>query len=243
MDKLYILYIISIALIIPALIYMLVVQVRVKSVFSKYDIPNSRGLRAEEVARRILDAEGLTNVRIGRINGKLTDNFNPSDNTVYLSDSVFGSTSLSAIGVAAHECGHAIQHAQRYLPVIIRTKLVPVVNFGSRAAFPILIIGALLSAFAATNALGEFGYYVVLIGLALYAGSTIFMLVTLPCEFNASRRAKRILADGILSEDEARDAGKVLNAAAKTYIASFALSLLQLIRIAFIFLSRTNRRR
>lgn len=231
-------YIISCVLILPMFIYSIVVSARVNTVFNKYStVGNSSGMTAMGVARRILDNEGLYGVGIGRVSGKLTDNYNPKTNTVYLSDSVINSNSVAAIGVAAHECGHAIQHAEGYIPIKIRSAIVPAVNFGTRAAFPLLIVGFILDAMITSS----IGIYVIYIGLALYGLSTLFAFITLPCEFNASRRAKKALQYGILDDKEVSGATKVLRAAAQTYVASFAISLLMLIRVAAIFLGGRKR--
>lgn len=235
-------YLIACALMLPMLIYSIYCSSKVNTTFRKYNaVVNSRNLTAAQVARDILDKNGLTNVQIDVIPGNLTDNFDPRSNIVHLSESVANNKSLSAIGVAAHECGHAIQHATGYIPIKIRSAIVPVVNLGSRLAFPLLMVGLLLD--LATYAVSSnIGFYIIIAGVALYSLTTLFALITLPGEFNASRRAKKILRDGILSDDEVDVCGEVLSAAAKTYVASFALSFLQLIRIAFMFLGRRNRK-
>lgn len=223
-------YISGIALL-PVIIYSIYVSFKVNNVYRKYAIVIARsGLTAYEVTRKMLRDARITNVNIDRVGGRLTDHYDPRNNTIYLSDSVFSSSSVAAIGVAAHETGHAIQYSQNYLPVKLRTFLVPAVNIGSRFSIPLIIIGAIL------GMVSYIGTYIIYIGIAFYALSTIFMLITLPVEYNASRRAKRILSQtGILDNQEVKMAGNVLNAAANTYLASFAVSLLFLLRMLAMF--------
>lgn len=190
-----------------------------------------RGLTGFEVASRILASEGLYNVQIERVSGSLTDHYDPRTKTVRLSDSVYGSTSVAALGVAAHECGHAIQDAKSYAPLSIRSALVPVANFGSNASWIIFIIGLLFSIPALTS-----------LGIILFCGALLFQLVTLPVEFNASHRALvKLQSLGIMDRDEVKGTRKVLKAAAMTYVAAACASLAQLIRM--IILSGGSRRR
>lgn len=236
MDYIDILYMVSGLLLLPMIIYSLVISLRVRRVFATYSTAEgSCGLTADKVARRLLDSKGLTNVNIVPIRGSLTDNFNPRDNTLYLSESVYGNTSIAAIGVAAHEAGHAIQYATGYTPLVIRSKLVPVVNVGSRLAIPLLILGVLAVSFGSSN--GIIGQIIIYAAIALYGLSTLFAFVTLPVEFNASKRAKELLvAEGYVGTGaEINDVDKVLSAAGKTYLASFAVSLLYLLRLLAIF--------
>lgn len=228
------LYYIASALLLPMIIYSVYVSYKVNKTFRDFSgIFASSGVTAAEAARRMLESAGIHNVAIDRVRGSLTDHYNPKDNTIYLSDTVYASSSVAAIGVAAHETGHAIQHQNSYAPLKARTALVPLANVGSKLAIPLIIIGAVLG--ISTLA----GIYMVYVGIAFYALTTLFMFVTLPVEFNASRRAKKALAEtGILQSDEVSMAGKVLSAAAKTYVASFAVSLLYLIRFMGIFLRR-----
>ncbi len=179
-------------------------------------------------------------MQIGRCGGSLSDHYDPRNNTVYLSESVYNSPSIAAIGVAAHEVGHAIQHARNYAPVKIRGALVPVLNISSKMLIPILIVNIFLTIFLPVNsAIPMYIYYAI---FGIYALNMLFAMVTLPCEFNASSRAKEILVDmGMLDEDEIRGVSKVLRSAAMTYVASFVLTLIQLARILLIILS--NRRR
>lgn len=220
-------------LVIPALIFALIAQVMVKSTFSKYShVQNRRGVTAAEVARRILDENGLYNVQIEHIGGELTDHYDPRTNVVRLSDSVYNSTSVSALGVAAHETGHAIQHSVGYAPIKIRNAILPAAQLGSQAAMPLVLIGLIFS-----RSLG----FLIDIGIIVYIAVVLFQLVTLPVEFNASRRALRILEGSyILENDENKMAKKVLTAAAMTYVAALFSALTTLLRL---FLISNNRRR
>ena len=219
-------------ILIPAMLFAFYAQFKINSTYSKFSqIGSSRGLTGAEVARRILDANGLWNVKIAHISGNLTDNYNPKTNTVSLSDSTYASTSVAAIGVAAHECGHAVQHAEGYAPVKIRTALVPVTNIGSSAGMIILIVGLIFSS-----------YSLAMLGILLYSLMAIFQLVTLPVEFNASSRALRTLElDHILEDNEIPQARKVLSAAALTYVAALVSTLATLLR--YLLLVNGRRRR
>lgn len=235
------LYIIATIMILPVMIYAFWASFNVKKTFNLYSNVNSNsGMSAKDVARRVLDDAGLQSVSIKAVPGNLTDHYNPKDNTVYLSDSVYNSHSISAIGVATHEVGHAIQNNSNYLPIKIRMALVPYANIGSRLAIPLILISFFVGA-------GQFMGYMVgdifaIAGLILYSLSTLFSLITLPVEFNASNRAKKILVEtGILDEEEGAISAKVLNAAAQTYVASFALSLVYLIRIIAMVMLRRKR--
>lgn len=217
---------IYIVLYLAVIIIPLIAQINVSSTFKKYSkIGNSRGLTADQVARQILDSNGLHYVEIEHIKGNLSDHFDPRTNVVRLSDSVYGQTSVAAIGVAAHECGHACQHAESYGPILLRSKLVPVTNICSHLWYIVLIIGCVLSAFTIGTAL-------IYVSIAMFAAVVIFQTVTLPVEFDASNRALKTLAnDGILEPSEVPHAGKVLKAAALTYVASLLASVLQLFRL------------
>ncbi len=201
----------------PGLIVALYAQAKVKSNYSKYSkIINSSGYTGADVAQLILRSNGITNVQVRRISGNLTDNFNPKDNCIYLSDGVFGSNTIAAVGIAAHEAGHAVQHAQSYAPVKLRSALVPICNFGAGVS-PFLIL------------LGYFMQMEVLLFLALgvFLLSVLFQLVTLPVEFDASSRAlQAIKQSGVLNPQEQKGAKKVLSAAALTYVAALLQSLL-----------------
>lgn len=217
----------TILLLLPAIVLGIWAQWRVKSAFAKYSqVPSARGLTGAQAARLLLDRAGLNDVRIEGIAGKLTDHYDPRARVLRLSAPVGNSTSLAAVGVAAHEAGHALQHADGYVPLTLRAQLVPVANLGSTMLWP-LVIGALI-----------FQIPVLLkVGIALFAFAVLFHLVTLPVEFNASSRAVRVLADnGILMDSEIGGAKKVLNAAAMTYVATTLVAVLELVRL--IFLSR-----
>lgn len=203
----------------------------VNGTYRRYmDVGNSRGLRAENVAQMILSNAGIFDVRIERIQGNLTDHYSPREKVLRLSDSVYGSPSVAAIGVAAHECGHAIQHHKGYMPITIRNAIVPVANFGSNAAWPVLLFGAVTNSGILVN-----------IGIILFSFAVLFQLVTLPVEFNASGRALKILKEqNILQGRELSGAGKVLRAAAMTYVASMVAILLQLLRLLLIFGRRSR---
>lgn len=220
-------------LLIPALLFGLYAQFKVNSTYSKYQkVNNSRGWTAAEVARKILDDNGLYDVNIAHIAGNLTDNYNPKTNTVSLSDSVYSSTSVAAIGVAAHECGHAVQHAEQYTPIKIRSALVPVTNFGSSFGVIILAIGLIFSS-----------YNIAMIGVLLYSLMAVFQAVTLPVEFNASSRALTTLREqNMLEDDELKMSKKVLSSAAMTYVAALVSSISTIFRLLLIVNRGTRRR-
>lgn len=219
-------------LVLPAVIFALWAQFNVKSTFSKYSkIASRSGMTGFDSARRILDANGLGDVRIAHVSGDLTDYYNPTDNTIYLSDSVYGSNSAAAIGVAAHEAGHAVQHATGYTPIKIRSAIIPITNIGSNLAMPLIILGIILS-------FPTLAY----IGVAAFGLSTLFQLVTLPVEFDASWRALKAL-EGSLDGDDLASARKVLRAAALTYVAALAVSLVNLLRLLIIVAGNDRRRR
>ena len=215
----------TILLIIPGFIISLWAQIKVSTTFNKYSkIKTVRGLSGADAARRILDANGLSHVKIEQVRGKLTDHYDPRANVIRLSESVYNSTSPSAIGVAAHEVGHAIQYAKNYTPITVRMKIIPVTRFGSMLAMPLFFIGLILANPALT-----------MVGLILYSLVVLFQLATLPVEFNASSRAMSALsATGILNEEELRASKKVLTAAAMTYVAALLTSLLTLLRLLIL---------
>ena len=209
---------------IGALISM-VASINVNSTYRRFSTMMSmRGVRAEEAAQRILHDAGIYDVRIERIRGELTDHYSPSENVLRLSDAVYGSTSVAAIGVAAHECGHAIQHKVGYVPLSLRSLSVPVANIGSKLSWPLILIGLLI------------GYTpLAQIGVILFLAVVLFQLITLPVEFNASHRALQVLKqDSMLSMDELSGARKVLTAAAMTYVAALFSTILQLLRLVMI---------
>lgn len=230
MDILYLLLVVT-------FIFTLVVQFKVSSTFNKFaHIKAGVGRTGAEVARRILDAHGLFDVRIERVHGNLTDHYDPRAKVLRLSEGVYSSSSPSAVGVAAHEVGHAIQHAEKYAPIEWRAKLVPVVNFASRFSWIAIMLGLFIS--YASIILGD---YVVGFGIVLFAATTLFHLVTLPCEFNASRRALAELdMTGWYSHSELGMSKKVLTAAAMTYVAALATSVIQLLRLIRIFGNRRD---
>ena len=224
---------------IPAMIFAFWAQARVNSTFKRYaKVHSCRGLTGAEAARRVLDAAGLYQVRIEHIRGHLTDHYDPRENVIRLSDATFNSTGIAAIGVAAHEAGHAIQHAQGYAPIKLRAAIIPITSIGSKLSMPLFLIGML---FAGGGYLGGgIGETLMLTGILFFSFSTLFQLVTLPTEFNASSRAMKALEDGgILTSDELPAAKSTLTAAAMTYVAALASSLASLLRLILIF----NRRR
>ena len=213
--------------ILPALILTLIASMAVKTTYARYaKVHSASGITASAAARRILDANGLSHIRIESIAGNLTDHFDPQAGVIRLSDTVRDSTSIAAIGVAAHACGHAIQYAKQYAPIRIRAAIIPATSISSRLAVPLVLIGSVLSFYA--RGMLALAYA----GIILFGICVLFQLITLPVEFNASRRARQVMAsEGILSEREIAGAGKVLNAAAMTYVAALATSVLQLIRL------------
>ena len=220
-------------LIIIAAIISLIAQWRVNSAFSKYSrVASMSGMTGAQAARMILQSNGINDVSVQRISGKLTDHYNPSTKVLNLSESVYGSTSVAAIGDAAHECGHAIQHARGYFPLSLRTALVPVANIGSQLSWVFIIVGAILS----------FNQTLITIGIIMFSAAVLFQLVTLPVEFNASARAlEQLESNGILYRDEVSQTRKVLSAAALTYVAAAATAILQLLRLIILFGGRDRR--
>lgn len=216
-------------LVIIGAVICLIASARVKTTFNKYSRYRSlSGMTGAQAAERILRAAGISDVRIRPVSGHLTDNYNPSDKTLNLSESVCNESTVAAVGVAAHECGHAIQHARGYAPLTFRSVLVPVANFGSMLAWPVILVGALIN--------NRMSMTVINIGIILFSLAVLFQLVTLPVEFNASRRALVMLRDqGILGDQELGYTKKVLGAAALTYVASAAAAILQLLRIVLLF--------
>lgn len=211
----------------------MIASARVKGTFNKYSqLRSMSGMNGAQVAQRVLQAAGIYDVQVRHVSGSLTDHYDPRTKTVNLSDPVYNATSVAALGVAAHECGHAIQHAKSYAPLSIRSALVPIANFGSMLAWPVVLIGLLFN----TRSSG----LIIDIGILLFSAAVLFQLVTLPVEFDASRRALVMLrTQGILADDELRYTRRVLKSAALTYVASAAAAILQLLRIILI----TNGRR
>lgn len=212
----------------------LIASARVKSTFNKYSRYRSMsGMTGAQAAERILNSAGIYDVTVCHISGSLTDHYNPSKKTLNLSDSVYGSNSVAAIGVAAHECGHAIQHQKNYVPLTLRTAIVPVANIGSTLAWPLILIGLFFNS--------STGAMLINLGILCFSFAVLFQLVTLPVEFNASRRALHILGEqGILSDSELPYTRKVLKAAALTYVASAAAAILQLLRLVLLFGGRNR---
>ncbi len=207
----------------------LAASARVKSTFNKYNrVRSMSGMTGAQAAERILNSAGINDVTIQHISGDLSDHYDPRNKVLSLSDSTYGSASVAAVGVAAHECGHAIQHQTSYAPLTIRGAIVPVANFGSVIAWPLIILGLFITS--------STGTLLINIGIICFSLAVLFQLVTLPVEFNASRRAIRILEDtGILGEEELRGTRKVLGAAALTYVAGAAAAILQLLRLVILF--------
>lgn len=218
-------------LVLPALLIATFAQIRVKSTFRQYSNQLSRrGYTGAQVARAILDSNGLSHIRVEHVAGNLTDHYDPSNNVIKLSDEVYGSNSIAAIGVAAHESGHALQDASDYKPMRIRTAIIPITNFGSTLSLPLILLGLILS----------FDLLAIL-GIVLFSTMTVFQLVTLPVEFNASRRALKTIEErGFLEGEELSGAKKVLSAAAMTYVAALFVSLMQLLRLVLIFQRRRD---
>jgi len=218
-DMTYVVYVL------PALLLALWAQYNVKSTFAKYSkIPSDRGMTGRDAARLILDAHGLYHVQIARIEGDLTDHFDPRENIIRLSDATYNSATAAAVGVAAHEAGHAVQYAVGYFPMKIRSAIIPVTNIGSNLALPLVLLGIVFSAPS-----------IAFVGVLLFSFSVVFQLVTLPVEFNASSRAVDAIRDsGRVSEDGVAAAKKVLTAAALTYVAALAVALGNLLRLLAI---------
>ena len=225
-------------LVLPCVLLSLWASHNVNTTFKKYSTQYSlRRLTGAEAAQRVLQANGVQGVRIERVSGNLTDHFDPKTNVIRLSDSVYSSTSTAAIGVACHEAGHAVQYAVNYAPIKLRAAIIPITNFGSRIAMPLILAGILFSS------LGTMSDTLVYLGIAAFGLSLVFQLVTLPVEFNASRRAlQAIESTRILTEEEQRGAQKTLRAAAMTYVAATAVALAQLLRLIAIFGGGRRRR-
>ena len=220
-------------LIIIAGIISLMAQMKVSSAFSRYsNVRSLSGITGAMAAEQILHSQGIYDVTIQRVSGKLTDHYNPSNKTLNLSDAVYGATSVAAIGVAAHECGHAIQHARGYAPLSFRTALVPIANLGSKLSWVFIIAGLIFS----------FNGLLINIGIVMFSAAVLFQLVTLPVEFDASARALKLLSStGIMNNSEVSQSKKVLSAAAMTYVAAAATAILQLVRLIILFGGRDDR--
>ena len=214
----------------------MIASAKVKTTFNKYSQYRSySGMNGAQVAQRVLEAAGIYDVTVRHVSGNLTDHYDPSTKTVNLSDPVYNSYSVAALGVAAHECGHAIQHAKNYVPLSLRSALVPVANFGSMLAWPLILIGLFIN--------GRSSTLIIDLGIVLFSAAVLFQLVTLPVEFDASRRALVMLrTQNILSDDELKNTRKVLKSAAFTYVASAAAAILQLLRIILLVGGRRDDR-
>ena len=216
-------------ILVPAMLIALLAQINVSSTFNRYSrIASRRGLTGAQAAEEVLKAHGVYGVRITRVSGKLTDHYDPRTNTIRLSDAVYGSTSIASVGVAAHEAGHAVQYAQEYGPIKLRGAIIPVCNFSSQISILLIILGFVL-----------YSRPLFAVGVVLFAVAAFFQVVTLPVEFNASRRAIQSLQDThMLDDQELRGAKKVLGAAAMTYVAALLVSIAQLLRYILAFNSR-----
>lgn len=223
-------------LVVIGAIICMIASTKVKTTFNKYSQYRSySGMNGAQVAQRVLEAAGIYDVTVRHVSGNLTDHYDPSTKTVNLSDPVYNSYSVAALGVAAHECGHAIQHAKNYAPLSLRSALVPVANFGSMLAWPLILIGLFIN--------GRSSTLIIDLGIVLFSAAVLFQLVTLPVEFDASRRALVMLrTQNILSDDELKNTRKVLKSAAFTYVAGAAAAILQLLRIILLVGGRRDDR-
>ncbi len=240
-------YLLSFLLIIVCGIFAATASAKVHSAYRAYgDMPTTSHMTGYDTAVRLLRRNGVTGISVGRVRGSLTDHYHPTKAVVNLSESVYGDDSIASVAVAAHEIGHVMQRQKGYFPYKIRQILVPITNIGSRLALPLVLIGLLLDIFVVTTADSSIGYYFALAGVGLYGLATVFALVTLPVELDASRRAKKMLVEeGILREEELPYASKMLSAAANTYVASLLTSLVYFLRFALwvLLLFGGNRRR
>ena len=226
-------------IVMPFVLLSLYASYKVNSTYKRYErVELAGGISGADAARMVLREAGLNTVRVEMCKGHLTDHYDPRNDTIYLSESVYYGRNAAACGVAAHEAGHAVQHAEEYVPVRIRTALVPVTNFGSSLGIWLIMLGVILSIF------GQIFVYVAYLGILLFSLTAIFQLVTLPVEFNASRRAITALhASGSFTREEEQGARRVLSAAAMTYVAALAVSLAQLLRLLIIVANASGRRR
>ena len=228
----------TLIILVPGIIFTLWAQIKVKSNFSRYSqVPLRHGMTGAAVARRILDSNGLSHVPIELVRGHLSDHYDPRGKVLRLSESVYHGNNVAAVGVAAHEAGHALQDAKAYAPLHLRMAMVPVCNFGSMLAMPLFFIGLLVAG------LSYLGDWLMFAGIVAFSLSVLFQLVTLPVEFNASRRAMRCLeGSGTMSDEELKGARRVLSAAAMTYVAALAVGLLSVLRLLVIAGSHSRRR-
>ena len=233
-------------MLVPCMIFSAVASAKVSSTFSKYDkVPNLSRMTGYDTAAFLLRNRGVNDISIGKVRGTLTDHYDPTKKIVNLSQSTYGSASVGACAVAAHEIGHVMQKKQGYFPYKVRKVLVPITNIGSRLAMPVIILGILLDLLLFASEGQAYGQWIMYAGIGLYGLSTLFALVTLPVEYNASRRARKMmLEDGVLAPEEVQGAKKVLNAAALTYVASLLMSLVYFLRlIIMLFMLLGNRRK
>lgn len=227
-----------IVLVLPAVIFAMICSARVQSTFKKYSsVPTASGMTGAQAAQAVLDANGVTGVRIEHVPGNLTDHYDPRSNVIRLSDNVINGTSAAAVGVAAHEAGHAVQHAVGYFPIKIRNAIIPITNIGSKLAIPLFLIGLVLTYY------GQQYVWIAYAGLICYAACLLFQLVTLPTEFNASSRAlAAIRSSGRFDAQEVSASKKVLSAAAMTYVASLAVTLMTFLRLLVLLSDARGRR-
>ena len=231
-----------VVMVLPAVLFSLFASMRVNSTFKKYsNMRNMRGMTGAEAAHRVLMANGVTGVRIERISGNLTDHYDPKANVIRLSDSVYDAATPAAVGVAAHEAGHAVQYATNYGPIKLRASIVNMTNIGSKLAMPMILIGIILMGVRNLSQYSEMFYYIALAGVFCYGLCVFFQLVTLPVEFNASRRALQTIEQtDMLAGEERTGAKKVLTAAAMTYVAALAVSLMQFLRLLMLVSRRRD---
>ncbi len=237
-------YLFFLILLIPFMALSAYASSKVNSTYSAFDkVPNASHMTGYDTARRLLMRNGITDISVNRIAGKLTDHYHPTKKQVNLSASTYGSASVAAVAVAAHEIGHVMQKKTGYIPYKIRAFLVPVANLGSKLALPLVLVGILLDIFLFASEGAPYGQWLMYAGIAAYGLSTLFMLVTLPVEYDASARGKKMLVEeGILTKQELPGAKKVLSAAALTYVASLLISLVYFLRFFLIVMSFARRR-
>lgn len=230
-------------LVLVAMLLSLLAGAKVNGTFKRYSrVRNARGMTGADAARAVLSANGVSGVRIERVSGNLTDHYDPKSNVIRLSEGVYDAATPAAVGVAAHEAGHAVQYATGYAPIRIRAAIVPVTNIGSRLSMPLILLGLLMMSIETVGPLSDFFYYVAVFGALCYGTCVVFQLVTLPTEFNASRRAVRAIEQSnLLTEEESRGAKKVLTAAAMTYVAALAVALTQFLRLLILVSGRRRR--
>lgn len=230
-------------LVVIAMLLSLLAGARVNSTFKKYSrVRNRRGMTGADAARAVLAANDVSGVRIERVAGNLTDHYDPKSNVIRLSEDVYDAATPAAVGVAAHEAGHAVQYARGYVPIRVRAAIVPITNIGSRISMPLIFLGLIMMSVEAAAPIGDFFYYVAVFGALCYGTCVAFQLVTLPTEFNASRRAVRAIEQSeLLTPDESRGAKRVLTAAAMTYVAALTVSLMQFLRLLLLVGGRRRR--